>query len=64
MSVKFLKPKEGLEVYIPSKGGCIAAEGENVVVDAYIEGRIKCGSLVEVVEEKKPTKQTKKENEE
>lgn len=60
MSVKFLKPKEGLAVFIPSKGRSIQAEGENIVVDAYIEGRIKCGSLVEVKETK--TKKTQ-ENE-
>lgn len=60
MSVKFLKPVEGLEVFIPNKGRSILKDGENIVVDAYIEGRIKCGSLVEVKEAK--TKKTQ-ENE-
>ena len=54
--VKFLKPNEGLCVFIPSKGRPILKEGENIVVDAYIEGRINCGSLVEVKAEPK-TKQ-------
>lgn len=61
MNVKFLKPVEGLDVFIPNKGRSILKEGENVIVDAYVEGRIKCGSLVEVTEtETKKTQEIEK----
>jgi len=58
LSVKFLKPVDGLDVFIPSKGRLISKDGENVVVDAYVEGRIACGSLVEIQQ----AKTNKKEN--
>lgn len=63
MRIKFLKPRvdEGgvaLDVFLPTKNRSILPEGENVVVDAYIEARIRKGSLV-VVEADEDTKETK-----
>lgn len=61
--VLFLKPVvidgESVSVFLPGKSRNIDANGENVIVDAYIEGRIRCGSLV-VSEIKKTKKQESK----
>ena len=64
MRTKFLKPNVddggvALDVFIPTKGRNILPDGENVLVDSYIEGRIKCGSLVECDAVKPETKKTK-----
>ncbi|MCF0222861.1 MAG: hypothetical protein HUK20_01190 [Fibrobacter sp.] len=44
----FLKPVEGIEVYLPSRGRNVKHDGEEIFVDAYIARRISDGELVSV----------------
>ena len=71
MKLKKVKPsKEGLLVANPKNNLFLKEEGEVVPVNAYWSRMIKCGDVVEVVEEKKvevkqfTKKQSKKINNE
>lgn len=48
LNKRFLKPAAGLAVWLPSRGRNVVPEGENIIVDAYVERRITDGDLVEV----------------
>ena len=43
----FLKPAEGLSVWLPARGRKIFPEGEMVAVDSFVSRCIAEGSLVE-----------------
>ena len=43
----FLKPAQGLSVWLPSRGRNVFPEGEKIVVDAFVSRCIAEGSIVE-----------------
>ena len=47
MKKKFLKPVNGMAVYLPARGRNILPEGELVAVDSFVERCLLEGSLVE-----------------
>lgn len=55
----FLKPADGLAVWLPSRGRNVLPEGEEIEVDAYVSRRIADGDLHEVALSKRltPTKE-------
>lgn len=52
----FLKPADGLAVYLPARGRNIFPEGELVAVDSFVERCMSEGALVEVALSREPAK--------
>lgn len=52
----FLKPAEGVTVFLPTRGRNIFPEGEMVVVDSFVERCMSEGALVAVHEDKQQPK--------
>ena len=44
----FLKPADGIKVYLPARGRNVFPEGELVAVDSFVERCMSEGALVEV----------------
>lgn len=42
----FLKPRAGLAIWLPARGRNVLPEGEDIIVDAYVERRIADGDLL------------------
>lgn len=52
----FLKPAEGVTVFLPTRGRNIFPEGEMVVVDSFVERCMSEGALVAVPESRQQSK--------
>ena len=52
----FLKPAEGVTVFLPTRGRNIFPEGEMVVVDSFVERCMSEGALIAVPEGKQQPK--------
>ncbi|MBR2057984.1 MAG: DUF2635 domain-containing protein [Fibrobacter sp.] len=52
----FLKPAEGVTVFLPTRGRNIFPEGEMVVVDSFVERCMSDGALVAVSEGRQQSK--------
>ncbi|MBR6832833.1 MAG: hypothetical protein IKM81_05490 [Fibrobacter sp.] len=58
----FLKPAEGVVVFLPTRGRNIFPQGEEVVVDSFVERCMSEGALVAVPENKQQKPNTAKTN--
>lgn len=58
----FLKPAEGVVVFLPTRGRNIFPQGEEVVVDSFVERCMSEGALVVVPENKQQKPNTAKTN--
>lgn len=58
----FLKPAEGVVVFLPTRGRNIFPEGEMVVVDSFVERCMSEGALVAVPDNKQQKTNTAKTN--
>lgn len=58
----FLKPAEGVVVFLPTRGRNIFPQGEKVVVDSFVERCMSEGALVAVPENKQQKPNTAKTN--
>ena len=58
----FLKPAEGGVVFLPTRGRNIFPQGEEVVVDSFVERCMSEGALVAVPENKQQKPNTAKTN--
>ena len=52
----FLKPAEGVTVFLPARGRNIFPQGEEVVVDSFVERCMSEGALVAVPEGRRQLK--------
>lgn len=52
----FLKPADGLAVYLPARGRNVFPEGELVAVDSFVERCMSEGALVEAAPSREPAK--------
>ena len=58
----FLKPANGVTVFLPNRGRSIFQDGELVVVDSFVERCMSEGALVEVAEKEQQKPNTAKIN--
>ena len=58
----FLKPAEGVVVFLPTRGRNIFPQGEEVVVDSFVERCMSEGALVAIPENKQQKPNTAKTN--
>ncbi|MBR6450532.1 MAG: hypothetical protein IKS96_11430 [Fibrobacter sp.] len=58
----FLKPAEGVVVFLPTRGRNIFPQGEEVVVDSFVERCMSEGALVAVPDNKQQKPNTAKTN--
>lgn len=58
----FLKPAEGVVVFLPTRGRNIFPQGEEIVVDSYVERCMSEGALVAVPDNKQQKPNTAKTN--
>lgn len=58
----FLKPAEGVVVFLPTRGRNIFPQGEEVVVDSFVERCMSEGALVAVPDNKQQKQNTAKTN--